>query len=426
MYFINTYRWDFATVAAMAAPRPCLLGNSDADDIFPVASYRRLYDNARRIYDLYGAGEKFQLLETKGPHKDTPELRLGAYAWMNRWLKDDRNPVSEPERPRLKPQQFKVFDRMPEDAINATVHELFIKPARIELPRVPAVVREWWPAKQRELLDQVRQQCFRGWPEKSAPLQPMLAADIVHDGLRLRAYDFQSEPEIELRLWLLTAAKTEKPTLTVLTAVDETGWRDWLAKLGPEFAAALQVASPPPLDEQKFTLNKRVLEREKWAFATIAPRGIGPTRWAPITPAKDGDDVHIRRRFALLGQTLDGQRVWDVRRGVELLRRVPDLQGLPLWLQGKGEMAGIVLYAGLFEPDVVRFDLWHPPPSHQTGPIFLNIRRVLDMPQAMALAFPRQVRLYVRNEVEARSWDWPLELQRALGQEHLKLRTVGD
>ena len=40
-----------------------------------------------RVYDLYGAGDRFALLETEGPHEDTPELRLGAFRWMNRWLK---------------------------------------------------------------------------------------------------------------------------------------------------------------------------------------------------------------------------------------------------------------------------------------------------------------------------------------------------
>src|SRR5438105_1702756 len=35
MYFVNTYRWDFAQVAALIAPRPLLLGNSDNDAIFP-------------------------------------------------------------------------------------------------------------------------------------------------------------------------------------------------------------------------------------------------------------------------------------------------------------------------------------------------------------------------------------------------------
>ncbi|HYH65105.1 MAG TPA: CocE/NonD family hydrolase, partial [Urbifossiella sp.] len=89
MYPVNTYRWDFAQVAALIAPRPLLLGNSDKDDIFPVEGYRRLADKTRKVYDLYGAGEKFQLLETKGTHADTPELHRGINAWMARWLKND-------------------------------------------------------------------------------------------------------------------------------------------------------------------------------------------------------------------------------------------------------------------------------------------------------------------------------------------------
>ena len=97
---------------------------------------------------------------------------------------------------------------------------------------------------------------------------------------------------------------------------------------------------------------------------------------------------------------------------------------MPLWLQGKGEAAGLVLYAALFEPDVARLDLWHPPASHRDGPVFLNVLRVLDVPQAVALAFPRQVKLYVTDDAEAKAWEWPLLLQRALGQEWLQIRKV--
>jgi len=127
-----------------------------------------------------------------------------------------------------------------------------------------------------------------------------------------------------------------------------------------------------------------------------------------------------------LGQTLDGQRVWDVRRAAACLRTVAELKGIPLWLQGENDMAGIVLYASLFETDVARLDLWHPPASHRQGPIFLNVLRVLDMPQAVALNFPRQLRLYVKDDAEAKGWEWPMRLQEALGQRYLQIRRVGE
>jgi hypothetical protein len=291
------------------------------------------------------------------------------------------------------------------------------------LPRSPEVVREWWPGQAQEWLRALREQVFRGWPEKPIGLNVRPAADIHHDGLRLRAFDFVSEEGVELRLWLLTAAKVEKPSRVVLTAVDEPGWQDWLRELGPAFKDALLVRQLPKFDEAKFQQNLQTLTSKRWAFATVAPRGIGPTRWAEPGSAAD---AHIRRRFPLIGQTLDGQRVWDVRRALAVLRGVPDLDKVPLGLQGKGEMAGVVLYAALFEPAVARLDLWHLPASHRQGPIFLNVRRILDLPQALALFFPRPIYLYVKDEAEAGAWDWPIRLQQALGQEYLKIHRVGD
>jgi hypothetical protein len=169
------------------------------------------------------------------------------------------------------------------------------------------------------------------------------------------------------------------------------------------------------------------VEYNKWAFAAVAPRGVGPPRWSESSPF-DGKPAgrHILRRFALLGETLDGQRVGDVRRAVACLRTLDAVKGAPLWLQGDGDMAGVALYAALFEPDVARLDLYHPPASHRQGPILFNVRLVLDMPQAVALAFPREVRIYVRDDEEAKAWEWPLQLQRALGKEYLQVRKVGE
>jgi acetyl esterase/lipase len=427
MYFQNTYRWDFTQVIALCAPRPLLLGNSDNDDIFPVAGYHRMADKVRRLYDLYGASDRFQLMETQGPHKDTPELRLGAYRWLNRWLKGDARDVTEVEPRRLAPPQLKVFDTLPYDALNPLVPEGWRRPAPTDPLAPPEVTREWWKGKAPQWREALRGQVFRGWPEQPPPLNMRPNGDVKQEGLRLRAWDFVSEDEVELRLWLLTAEKTEKPTLVVLNALDEPGWQEWVADLGPAFKDVHQLLTAPKRDEAKLTQNRRMLEKQKWAFAAVAPRGIGPTRWSEASRFDGKPAGHqIRRRYALLGQTLDGQRVWDVRRALAGLRTVADLKDVPLWLQGKGEMAGIALYASLFEPDVVRLDLWHPPASHAQGPTFLNVRRILDMPQALALAFPHKVRLYVKDDVEAKAWEWPLRLQKALGEDYLQIRKVSD
>ncbi|HJZ94575.1 MAG TPA: prolyl oligopeptidase family serine peptidase [Gemmataceae bacterium] len=422
MFMVNTYRWDFPMVAALVAPRPLLLGNSDQDEIFPVPGYHRLAEKVRKIYELYGAGNKFALLETKGKHEDTPELRLGAFRWMNRWLKNDSSEVTEDKFERFTPQELKVLEKTPEGQVNTTIQDLLIRPADIELPKSPDVTRSWWPGEKVKLEAALKGKVFRGWPAKVPEVAVKPAGDKTQDGVRLRAWDFTSEEGVELRLWLMTAGDA-KPTLVVLNALGEADWKEWCTDLGPEFAEVLQQPAPPKRDEAKFKQNRAVMEKQKWAFAGVCPRGIGPTMWAEPGSA---NDTQYRRRFALVGQTLDGMRVWDVRRAFQSIRANPELKGVPVWLQGKRDLAGVALYAALYEPDVARLDLWHLPASHKDGPTLLNVRKYLDTPQALALAMPKPVKLYVKDEAAARAWAWPLELQKALGTESLQVRVVGE
>jgi dienelactone hydrolase len=424
MYMVNTYRWDFPMVAALIAPRPLLLGNSDADDIFPVEGYRRIAARVSKVYALYGAEERFQLLETRGPHKDTSELRIGINRWMNRWLQGDTiTDVEDDLSPPLRAAELKVLARLPERRINETIQETFVRQARLELPSNPAAAKEWWTAKKPELLAGLEHKVFSGWTRKPPPLRPRVAADITHDGVRLRAIDFLSEPGVESRLFVMTPAGLENPSEAILSVLDEAGWSRWCAGLGPEFAEALQLDRKPRRDEAQFVQNRSFMTAHELAFAAIAPRGIGVTRWA-----EEGsfEDTMIRRRFALLGQTLDGQRVWDVRRSIQALQTQGDLARARLTIQGEREAAGIALYAGLFEPAVAGFDLWHLPKTHREGAIFLNVLRVLDAPQAVALAFPRPVVLHVRGEADRTDWDWAVRLQRALGEDGAKLKVVGE
>ena len=151
MYMVNTYRWDFPTVAALVAPRPLMLGNSDRDDIFPIPSIRRLEQKVRKIYDLYGAESKFMVYETLGKHEDTVELRAGEFRWMNRWLKGDDASIVEEKFDRFTPQELKVLSKTPEDQRNTTIQESFIKAASIELPKSPEVIKSWWPGEKAKL-----------------------------------------------------------------------------------------------------------------------------------------------------------------------------------------------------------------------------------------------------------------------------------
>ena len=53
MFMVNTYQWDYAQVAALVAPRPLLISNTDKDSIFPldgvVDVYRKHNENLRTV-----------------------------------------------------------------------------------------------------------------------------------------------------------------------------------------------------------------------------------------------------------------------------------------------------------------------------------------------------------------------------------------
>jgi dienelactone hydrolase len=414
MFTVNAYRWDYAQVAALIAPRPLLLGNSDKDDIFPVEGYRRLADRARKVYDLYGAGEKFQLLETKGPHTDTPDLHRGINAWMAKWLKGDASEQPAPDlTKRFEPTQLKVFDKLPEPRRNEVIHETFVPAATFDPPADAAKLKDWWTKRQAEVPEALKAHVFSGWAKDAPPLAAKVAADATHEGVRLRAIDFTSEAQVPLRMWVATAAGVEQPTEVILSELDDAGYKDWCGQFGPEFAAALQHPGKLTRNDAMFAQNKATMTRDRLAFAAVVPRGMGPTRWAE--PGSK-EDTHIRRRFPLVGQTLDGQRVWDVRRSLAAVRVVPELVAAKPTLQGRGEAAGLALYASLFEAGVGKLDLWNLPASHRTGPTLLNVMRHTDLPEVVTwAAASTPVTLHLAAEADRAAWADAVRVSGATG-----------
>jgi hypothetical protein len=124
MYLVNTYRWDYPLVAALVAPRPLLISNSDRDGIFPLDGVIRTHAKVRKIYELYGAAEHLGLNITSGPHKDTQELRVNAFRWLNKHLKGDEALIEEPAISFFEPAELKVFPprELPADEKNTTIH----------------------------------------------------------------------------------------------------------------------------------------------------------------------------------------------------------------------------------------------------------------------------------------------------------------
>ncbi len=415
MFFVNTYRWDYPLVAALVAPRPLMIGNTDRDRIFPLDGVIRTYEKVRTVYELYGAGGQLGLNITPGPHKDTQELRVPAFRWFNQHLKGDESLITMTAKPMFQPEELKVFDKLPEDEKNTTIQESFVPCA--PAPEVPPTAEAWGRMRDawRTALEQ---KSFRGWPNDGEPLDVQRAFEPEQDGLRLRAYDFTSQGPIRLRLYLLESAGRAEPKKVELRVLDEPGWSQLLGALRARFAESLQDETPVAPDAARLAALGERIRRAGIVLAFVAPRGVGPTAWNPSEKKR----TQIRRRFMLLGQTLDGMRVWDARRAIQTLRALPETSRLPLVVCGEREAAGIVLYAGLFEPDLAGLKLGRLGPTHRQGPILLNVRRYLDLPQTVAMAAERCPVELVADDFAA--WEFPRQVARQLGWGEDRLRLV--
>jgi hypothetical protein len=128
--------------------------------------------------------------------------------------------------------------------------------------------------------------------------------------------------------------------------------------------------------------------------------------------------LHDRRRYMLLGQTLAGMQVWDLRRSIHALRTIDGKIGKykdsHLILEGRGDMAVVALYASLFEPNIAELRLYDLPASHADGPDLLNVLRSHDIPAAVAMAAER-CPVRILGAKREGDWEYPKRVIEALG-----------
>ena len=399
MFMVNTYQWDYGTVASLVAPRALLLTNTDDDPIFPLDGVERVHWQTKKIYSLLGVPKNLGLQISWGGHYDTQELQVAAFRWFLRHLKGEDPKISTAALKLFEPEQLKVFDEFPRDQRNTSVQEWFVPIAA--KPKVPSDANEW--ATMRDgWMKSLREKTFRAWPEEDEPLE-VKERRFHHPEVVSADIDFTSEASIDLEVSLLGPAKW-KP-----------GHRVHLRVASSEEAMAFSSSETEPISGRLFV------------------RGVADTQWDP-TPKKQ---AQLRRRFYLVGRTLESGQIYDVRRAIQAIHEVPELKDSRITLAAEGPMAAIALYAALFEPSVDRLELTDLPKSHmpervQLPPTFtdaylrestteygpfaaplLNVLKTMDVPQAVALAAERATVEITTADAEA--FQYPIDVATKLG-----------
>ncbi|MCI0540418.1 MAG: hypothetical protein L0Z50_34885, partial [Verrucomicrobiales bacterium] len=275
--------------------------------------------------------------------------------------KGNDGPVTDVEEERFTEENLRTFptdEDIPKDALNNVIDQSFVPAAKVSLPASGEF--ESWRAK---LLRQLRESSFRTFPERIPPADKAPRPD------EYRFVDWEREAGVQV--WntesgLLTSStlhglKSNEPPrhrpVTLLVVNEEES----ISEL-PEWSAAFIAQDEP--------------------YVILAPRGVGLTAWTR-EPAH-----YIERAHQFIGRTIDQGRVWDI---ASVGRRLNG-DG-PIRVIGRGQAGILGAYAALFESAIQEVVAVDPPASHADGPIFLNVLRVLDIPEALGMLAPRPLTL---------------------------------
>lgn len=350
MFLINTYQWEWTTIAALIAPRPLLFANSDHDPIFPMDGNRRIIARLRQLYKMYDKAELVDDYVSKGGHDYRPDLRIAVFKWINKHLGHDNGEVKDADFKPLPGKELRVFPEeknFPKDAINGKIDETFAPKADVKLPK-EGEFAEW----KKGLLKMLREKSFRAFPVEVPPL-------------RVKKEDpgiLRSESDIDVFL-----RKTPHPK--TLVVVDRP---------------TSESVDKPEIDADRAIVNilKVPGVKDPWI---LFPRGVIFNEWTRKIPPN-----YVERAYALLGRTIYEGRVWDLIAATKYMQKE---KKAPERVVGVGTAGILVAYAALFEPSIKEVVIIDPPKSHRDGPIFLNVLRVLDIPDALGLLAPRRLTL---------------------------------
>ncbi len=380
MFMVNTYRWDYPMVAALVAPRPLLISNTDKDRIFPLDGVVDVHAKVRKIYRLYDAQDKLGLQITAGPHQDTQELRVHAFRWLNRFLRDDESLLEQPATALFQTHELKVFDELPDDERVTTIHESFVPSVAHDL--VPA--REDLSAACQEWMKSLGEHCFRGWPEQTCDLNVDVVTVAQYEGRKLQAIDYDSQRPYRLRMYVVEPAGEPSDTYTINVLTQH----DWETIAGGLAVASKELTSEKP-NEQAWREIAQQSERSPVVY--VIPRGVGPTEWSRDERTR----THIRRRFMQLGQTAATMQIYDVRRAFQALDCIDNFADRGRNVEARGEASFWTIYASLFESGIQQLTLRDLPNRNRDAPDILNVSRFVEMPQVVMMAGQRVDKLRV-------------------------------
>jgi hypothetical protein len=240
------------------------------------------------------------------------------------------------------------------------VHELLTANSSLDVPKSATA----WAARRQALIEKLRKRVFRAFPASPPTLAPLTLGT---ESAGLREWTLLSEPGIRVRGLVRSAARRGSSRLPTVVYVASDG----------EDQESIRRTLIQVLNDENLVL-------------IMFPRGVDEVPWRR-TVQRD-----VLRNAMHLGRTLDSMRLWDVMRSVDALKQQVDADPQRITLVGRGVSGVLGLYAAILDESIAQVVLLEPLASHRQGPIFLNILRYTDLPEAAGLLAPRRLIFFGR------------------------------
>jgi cephalosporin-C deacetylase-like acetyl esterase len=390
IYFVNPFQDDLPTVGALIAPRPFKMLSAKRDPSFPQAGYHEAFQLTRRIYDLYGAGDRVAEYEHDAPHQDILPFRKEAYEWINRWLKKDGTPFDEGKIDMEGAKELTVLSSAPANPLNGYIHKKFIKTAELR----PWKTLETWKARRTELLGELKDKVFRGFPKTTAPFDAWKSREGGWTSRYAEASNVEFTTEAGIRvtgqLFVPRSGKSSYPALVYIKGADDV-----------IYSVDYDILLP--------ALTTHVI-------LVVQPR---MTDYPGLT---NGQIADLRMKSALVGSTIESMQLWDLLRSVDYVSTAAGVKLDGVSIYGRKQMGSLALYAAAFDPRIKRVILDDAPASHWQGPPLLFVLRVTDLPEAAGLMAPREI---VSLTPFRDAWSYTSSIYALYGKKNM-MRQAGD
>ena len=364
---------NFGDWVELAAPRPYAIVSTTAD-MFPFEGARQTYEEARRIYAIFGAEDRLQWITGPGGHGNLGPVAPAILGFFTKNLNGSADaPVYaavRPERPedmQCTPtgQVSTSLGRETVGSINRARAGALLAPQQVigsqaDLSRLQARVRQ-----------DVRSLTGAAVEPGRAAARVDVKAPEARVGYRVQTVSLASDAGMEVAGFL---------------AVPDGA--------GPKPAVLLLDAQPPGADFERLAKAGRIV-------LLLEPRPTPPGTESVKSPYLGIFNLLALRAF-LVGKTLVGLRVDDALRAVDWLSARKDVDAAALTVYGNGALGMVALHAAARDGRIARVAIENSLASYRQiidQPVHRNISEVVipgvlrkyDTGQLLQAVYPRPV-----------------------------------